>query len=327
MLPYRYDEESIPFCIAFFDLRLTRLSALRMMRPMRSLSVETQDGMNLFVSVFSKPDRSASLSGRHLFVIHGLGEYGGRYSRLLEDFPSEFDSVYCIDLRGHGRSTGLRGHADSFDCFVDDVLCAHQACKADAERVQKSANIQESHWTLLAHSMGSLVALRLLTRDPKIPFDQVVLSAPFLGVALEVPAWKLKLGKFLKHTLSSLQLSNEVNPSYLSHDPQVVAAYVADRLVHDKCTPKLYFEILDTLKKVHEFKGPLPCPCLFLLAGDDHLVSSPAAKQFYQKLADEQKGIIEYPGFYHELLNELERSRVVADIKNWLHIRFQERGK
>jgi alpha-beta hydrolase superfamily lysophospholipase len=58
---------------------------------------------------------------RVVAVVHGFGEHGGRYLHFPHYLQSVSDAVYCLDLRGHGRSEGIRGHTDRFDLFSDDL--------------------------------------------------------------------------------------------------------------------------------------------------------------------------------------------------------------
>jgi alpha-beta hydrolase superfamily lysophospholipase len=48
-----------------------------------------------------------------LVLIHGLGEHSGRYIYLFNKFSNKFN-MFAMDLRGHGRSGGKRGHILSF---------------------------------------------------------------------------------------------------------------------------------------------------------------------------------------------------------------------
>jgi alpha-beta hydrolase superfamily lysophospholipase len=38
----------------------------------------------------------------------------------------------------------------------------------------------------------------------------------------------------------------------------------------------------------------------------------------YERLGSAEKQIVIYPGFFHEVLNEVERARVVHDLLTWL---------
>ena len=42
-------------------------------------------------------------------LIHGIGEHAGRFSRVADYFNHAGIAVVSMDLRGHGRSQGVRG--------------------------------------------------------------------------------------------------------------------------------------------------------------------------------------------------------------------------
>ena len=60
-----------------------------------------------------------------LVLVHGQGEHCGRYLHfpyfLTTEKSSGVTDVCAFDLRGHGRSEGLRGHVERFDDYVDDL--------------------------------------------------------------------------------------------------------------------------------------------------------------------------------------------------------------
>ena len=43
-------------------------------------------------------------------IVHGIGEFGGRFDRVAEAFRKQNMAVLAFDLRGHGKSLGKRGH-------------------------------------------------------------------------------------------------------------------------------------------------------------------------------------------------------------------------
>ncbi|GHU50010.1 lysophospholipase [Clostridia bacterium] len=45
-----------------------------------------------------------------LCIIHGMGEYGGKYERMADEMVRNNIAVLAMDLRGHGCSVGKRGH-------------------------------------------------------------------------------------------------------------------------------------------------------------------------------------------------------------------------
>ena len=54
-------------------------------------------------------------------MVHGLGEHSGRYERFAHGMAPFGMATYALDLRGHGKSAGQRGHVDSWGQWVDDT--------------------------------------------------------------------------------------------------------------------------------------------------------------------------------------------------------------
>ena len=54
-------------------------------------------------------------------LIHGLGEHSGRYSHVAKRLTENGYVVFAHDLRGHGKSAGIRGHASTNEVFIGDI--------------------------------------------------------------------------------------------------------------------------------------------------------------------------------------------------------------
>ncbi len=60
------------------------------------------------------------------------------------------------------------------------------------------------------------------------------------------------------------------------------------------------------------------------IAGDDQLVSAPAALAYFDALTVADKTLFHYENLYHEIYNEKQpdRDKVLADLKQWVAARF-----
>lgn len=279
------------------------------MNESSSFTVKASDGNEIFMDRWESPEPPKSDSPRRvLFVLHGYGEHSGRYKHVPKYLSKQFDRFYAMDIRGHGRSGGLRGHSPSFDILISDMKIAI------AEMMKREPG---SRFFFLAHSFGGLIALKYLLTEKKVPFEFAAISAPLLEVAMPVPKALIAVAGFLNKTLSKIQLGNEINPMHLSHDPVSTENFLRDRLVHHKITPRMYFSMLEGMQWVKGQSGPLACPTLFMVAGDDQVVSTPAVLAFYKNLKYRDKELKQYPGMYHEIMNEVERGKVFDDIQEW----------
>src|SRR5262245_5086694 len=90
-------------------------------------------------------------------IIHGYGEHIGRYDQVGKALAARGLTVRGIDFRGHGQSSGARGHIQRFDEYLDDLAALAARCP-------------ERPLFLLAHSMGGLVAAEYLLKHGSDPF-------------------------------------------------------------------------------------------------------------------------------------------------------------
>ncbi len=265
-----------------------------------------REGIELFGMRWERPE-----GHRAVWVIHGLGEHGGRYAHLPYYLGADraIRSIVCVDHQGHGRSGGRKGHAEDFMELARD-----QTSALEAERARRPED--EVH--VIAHSMGGLVALLMLLEKPGLKLASLTLSAPFLAPKIRVPLVKKLAARGLSSVLGSIQLPTGIDADGICSDPEVVACYRADRLVHDRMTPRFYTTMEDARKRASAIEGGICPPALFVLPGRDPIVDSDVGMAFAKRLDQAEKRIQCYPNFLHESLNEIGKEDVFARILEWI---------
>ena len=250
-----------------------------------------------------------------LVIAHGLGEHSERYLNVVNHLWPKGFAVWALDHRGHGRSGGKRGHINSFDEYLVDL--------GQLVKMASQENTQGVKLFVLGHSLGGLITANFALNSPDY-VDGYILSSPALGMTIAVPKAKEILGKVMSSLWPGLQLSNELDPNHISHDPEVVAAYINDSLVHSKVTARWFTEFMAAMEKVNQQSGLIKTPILMQVAGDDKLVNAPASQAFFERLQVKDKTLKLYPGLYHEIYNELgeARAQVLADLEEWLTARL-----
>jgi len=113
-------------------------------------------------------------------------------------------------------------------------------------------------------------------------------------------------------------MGNEVNADHLSHDQEMNAAYLADPLVSRKLSPRWFTEMLNAVKRVHEHAESYTMPLLMMQGTADPITSAPIAKAFFDQYGG-PKTLQAHTDLYHEIFNELERDKVIADMIDWLN--------
>ena len=269
---------------------------------------EGTGGLQLFrQSWFPEGDIRAALA-----VVHGFGEHSGRYGNLVGVAVPKGYVVHAFDLRGHGRSPGPRGYINSFADFREDVG-------------RFLAWVQSQHPALplflLGHSMGGLIVLEYVLHDAD-GLAGVVASGPLLGQAGISPLlfW---MSRLLSGVLPRLTLNTSLDATTISRDPAVVEAYVGDPLVHSLGTPRLSTELTKAYTWVQAHAGDLDLPCLIVQGGADQLVPPESVRQFYEHIRCADKTLHIYPGYYHEVFNDIGKEQPLSDVMAWLEEHIQ----
>jgi alpha-beta hydrolase superfamily lysophospholipase len=249
-----------------------------------------------------------------IVVVHGLGEHSGRYEQFAEALGSFGISTYALDQRGHGLSDGRRGHVPSFDILLREL-------DRFRHEVEGLADYRLPLF-LLGQSMGGLIALRYV-EEHESRFRGAILCSPWLATSMPVPRWKVLFANALNRVLPALPFRSNLNAEHLSRDPDVVQAYRADPLVHGTITPRLFVEVSAAMGHVLQRSERIREPLLFLLGGDDRLVQTDRTVRFAQSMSGADVTMRVFPGLYHELLQELERTRIFREISDWVHTRLR----
>lgn len=247
-------------------------------------------------------------------VAHGLGEHSGRYEHVGQRLADGGCAVYALDHRGHGQSQGRRGHVDRFQAYLDDLDVFFEVIEG-----QESPELPRF---LLGHSLGGLIALAYALREPR-RLAGVITSSAALQLAVDVPWYKALPGRLLSRLWPSFTMGNEVDPALLSHDEEVVRAYVEDPLVHDRISARAFTEMVRAMADTLRRAPSLAVPALIMHADDDRLVSPEGSKRFYEGMTLEDRQLTLYGGYFHELFNETDRDAVFREVEAWLsrHLR------
>ncbi len=242
-------------------------------------------------------------------ICHGFNSHSGQYAWVAERFVEQGFAVYAPDLRGRGRSDGERFYVDNVSEYADDL--------GGAVAIAKSRHPGLKTF-LLGHSAGGVVGTTYV-------LDNQAELAGFLceSFAFQVPApgFALAAIKGLSHVaphLGVLKLKNED----FSRDPAAVAALNADPYVKNETQPAATVAALvradERLRK--EF-DTITIPVLILHGTEDHATVCHGSEFFYEHAGSSDKTLKIYQGHYHDLLADLGKESVMADILEWVETR------
>lgn len=269
-------------------------------------AVDSRDGTRLYRR--SVRPREASQVRAHVAVLHGYGEHCGRYRETMERLAGAGYAAHAIDLRGHGRSPGVRAHVDSFSEYLDDLDALHGFVALQS--LEKKA-------FALGHSMGGLILARWL-EERREGLAGAVFTSPFIGIAFEPPRFKLLAAKVLNRVAPRLHLGNELQYEQLTRDVEIQRVTALDPMYQRVTTARWFYETSRAQAEVLERASAIGLPCLVLIGEADPIAAPTLGRRLFAGIGAADKTLRTYDGFRHEVLNEMGRERVQADVLSWL---------
>jgi alpha-beta hydrolase superfamily lysophospholipase len=250
-----------------------------------------------------------------LVVSHGMGEHRRRYRAPLVPFVAAGYAIYAADHRGHGQTAtdpstlGDYG-AGGFARVVDDLAAVIEYARGQHPN---------RPLILLAHSMGSMIAQALVVDHPGI-VDALILSG---SVAIDALV-KVAATRDVLATINATFEPARTPFDWLSRDPAEVDAYIADPLCGFGLTPESFGSLFGQGERLADpallaHISP-ELPICIVSGGCDPLVADFAALDPLierYRAAGLSVQVRLYPGARHELLNEINRDEVVADLIAW----------
>jgi alpha-beta hydrolase superfamily lysophospholipase len=251
-------------------------------------------------------------------LVHGLGEYAGRYEHLAQTLVAGGYSVYADDHRGHGQ-TGLAQHdgdASRLGRLGPGGLRATIEAVRQLSRIIRNEN-PDAPLAILGHSWGSLM-LQTILNEYAEDYDAAILT----GTAYRLPG-----------SMNSGQLNAKhkhlgtTGFEWLSRDPAVSQAFLDDPLTFYADVLKL-FGLADGLRL---FGVPTrsigkDIPLLIMIGSEDPLGGERSVRNLANayvrrsRLSDVE--VIVYEGARHEIFNETNRAEVESDLVAWLNLRI-----
>ncbi|MCC7125706.1 MAG: lysophospholipase [Acidobacteria bacterium] len=240
-----------------------------------------------------------------VLLVHGLGEHSGRYDHVGTQMAAAGLDVHAYDHRGTGGSGGPRGDVAHWSLLHDDLQSRCEAVAAASPALPL---------VLYGHSMGALVVAGYAL-DGRCPQPAaIVLASPALDSTLA--RWKKLAAPVLARIAPQLRLPNGIDRSTLSRDDQVGARTARDPLCVRHSTTRF---AAAGLREQARMRALAPrgftMPALVLHGEDDGLVP-PAASAVFDGAPQVTRRT--YPGLRHELHNEPEGPRILADVIDWL---------
>lgn len=245
-------------------------------------------------------------------LAHGYGEHARRYDHVAARFGEAGLTTYALDHRGHGRSGGKRVRVRRMEEFVSDYRQLVTIARAENPGLKV---------VVLGHSMGGGIVFAYGVQHPG-DYDLMVLSGPAIAAQQGVSAAKAILGKAIGSILPDLPIE-AIDAAAVSRDPQVVADYQADPLVHRGKVPAgIGKALLLVGENMHRMAPGITAPLLVVHGAEDSLVAADGSRSLVEHVGSRDVELTVYPELFHEVFNEPERDQVIDDVVEWIQARL-----
>lgn len=273
--------------------------------PAQAFTLKTTDNLMLH-AVKWLPETEAKAV---MLIVHGIAEHIGRYDHVAQIFVEAGFVVYGYDHRAHGKSAGEpRSYIMPFRQAVDDLALVVEHVR------RENAN---KKLFLYGHSMGSLISNLYVLQYPNGVAGWISSGSPLTSDST-VPALMVRLLTLLSKIAPKLPLIN-IAPQDLTHDQNIVQAYINDPLVNTRPTRLgMANAIVSHSKTVIHQLDTLRLPILLLHGGADKICPPSASQLIYEKAASADKTLKVYDGLYHEIHNETQYGRIMSDVLEWM---------
>jgi len=241
-----------------------------------------------------------------MLLTHGLGDHFDRYAGWSERFAKEGVAVIGVDLPGHGKAPGKRGHIRNYHVYNDVIDCL-------AEKASKEFGNQPMG--IYGHSLGGNIVLNYLLTNA-FGFSFSIITSPWIKLVQEPPKALLAFARVANILAPGLLQPNGLNPDHISTVDKVNSEYRDDDLAHDRISVRLACEAMDAGKRILDTGSGIDIPVLVLHGSDDMICSPEGSIAFAEGKSNVDLKL--WDGGYHELQNEAFNDKVFYYINKWL---------
>ncbi|MBX9638919.1 MAG: lysophospholipase, partial [Mycobacteriaceae bacterium] len=170
---------------------------------------------------------------------------------------------------------------------------------------------------VLGHSMGGGIVFAYGVERPD-NYDLMVLSGPAVAAQDQVAPLLAFVAKGLGAVVPGLAVQ-DLDVNAISRDPEVVAAYRNDPLVyHGKAPAGIARALIQVGQTMPQRAPALTAPLLVVQGSEDRLTPVEGSRRLVECVGSADVELKVYPGLYHEVFNEPERSQVLDDVVAWI---------
>jgi alpha-beta hydrolase superfamily lysophospholipase len=265
------------------------------------------------IAIFTRSWRPSGKPRGVVIISHGFNSHSGQYFWVAEQFLNAGLTVYALDHRGRGKSGGERFYVEKFADYVNDLATFIQFAKSQEPGLPIF---------LLGHSAGGVVSCQYAAQHQAELAGLICESFAFQVPAPDVVLAVLKGLSHLAPHAHVLKLKNED----FSRDPKVVETMNNDPLIAGESQPaETVAEMVRADEQLKNEFRLITLPLLILHGTQDKATKPSGSQLFYDTAGSSDKTLKLYDGAFHDLLNDIDKEKVMADVLSWINSHLAKR--
>ncbi len=251
----------------------------------RTRELQLSDGTAIFLRHWPQGSRR----GRVL-LLHGKGDHGGGFGPLAAELAAQRWEVLAPDMRGFGRSGGIRCWIEHFGQYQADL-------EAIVEQVWPQPGILQV-WC--GYSAGANWVTEYALAHPN-QVQGLILISPAFRIDHYFNRFTWALLQVLDRVLPQLALTGLYEPARVTSLPEQQAALAADPYLCGVTRARFTAELVRSGQRCLEQAHRLELPVLVLYSSTDIVVNPSGAIEFARWLP--QGELYDFSGSRHDLLH------------------------
>jgi len=262
------------------------------------------------VKIATTSRRPAGKARAVMVLIHGFNAHSGYMTWPAEQFAAHGLAAYALDLRGRGKSEGERFYVEKFSDYLADVDTLVSQARSENPGLPVY---------VLGHSAGGVIAASYVFEHQKEIAGLVCISFAFDVGLPHLVQLALEGVSHLAPHVHVYALNNKD----FSRDPKAVERMNNDPLIAKESQPaETAAEMLKAAERLKTNMPAFTAPVLILHGTADKATRPAGSRYFYDHAGATDKTLRLYEGHFHDLLNDVDKEKVMADVQAWLDARI-----
>jgi alpha-beta hydrolase superfamily lysophospholipase len=243
-------------------------------------------------------------------ICHGVNSHSGQYTWTGEQLSAQGFAVYAVDLRGRGKSEGERFYVEDVAEYAADI----GGVIAIAKERHPGLPV-----FLLGHSAGGVTSC-IYTLDHQDELAGFICES--FAFQVPAPGFALAAIKGISHIAPRLGVLT-LHMKDFTRDPVALKALEDDPLTKDEVQPAATVAALVRAdERLHDSFGQITLPVLIMHGTADKATVCQGSEYFHAHAGSKDKTLKLYKDHYHDLLNDVGKEQVMADILAWIDKRI-----